>query len=97
MERYKELRLLEKTGYIVDLQVYPQFDLIVNEKKTGTYTADFAYGKGPPEEINKRLTFVQEYVVEDVKSSFTRKNREYRRNRKLMEACHGVTIRGVVR
>lgn len=90
-ERYKELRLLEKAGQIKDLEVHPEYLFVVNEQRIGTYTADFRYWE------NGERPDLLYRVVEDVKSAFTRKNREYRRNRKLMEACHGITIREVVR
>lgn len=90
-ERYKELRLLEKAGQITDLVVHPPYQFVVNGNHIAKYTADFEYWE-------KNGMQLGEYrVVEDVKSSFTRKNREYRRNRKLMEACHGITIREVVK
>ena len=47
--RYKELKLLEKKGYILDLKLQPSYDLIPSFKKNGkiyrkiTYKADFSY------------------------------------------------------
>lgn len=89
--RYQELRLLEKAGQIKDLQVHPEFEFVIHGHYVAKYTADFEYWEKNGEQLGEYR------VVEDVKSAFTRKNREYRRNRKLMEACHGITIREIVR
>lgn len=47
--RYRELRLLERGGAIVELTLQPKYDLIVNGQKVGRYTPDFWYlEKGKP-------------------------------------------------
>jgi len=87
LARYNELRLLLKGGRIRDLRVHTKFGLVVNGEKVGTYTDDFDYWKlsrGP-----------DVFVVEDVKSAFTRIDQHYRRARKLMKACHGIDIQEV--
>lgn len=86
--RYQELRLLEKTGHIQGLCVHTPFDFVVNGNKIGTYTDDFDYYERAPG------SHVWEWIVE---GTFTRKLREYRRNCKLMQACHGITIREIVK
>ncbi|OQA06328.1 MAG: hypothetical protein BWY67_01977 [Bacteroidetes bacterium ADurb.Bin397] len=56
---------------------------MVKEKKIATYIADFTYmEKG-------------QYVVEDVKSDFTRKNPVYRLKKKLIEAIYNLKIKEV--
>ena len=77
--RYRELRLLEKCGEIVDLAVHPKYPIVVNGQKICNYIADFSYR-------NSGL------VVEDVKSPVTRKLPAYRLKKKLMLACYGITI-----
>ena len=85
LRRYRELRLLVAAREIDDLKVHSKFGLVVNGEKVGTYECDFEY-----REAGAR-------VVEDVKSKWTRKDRHYRRARKLMKACHNIEIREVVR
>lgn len=79
--RYAALRLLQRGGIIFDLKLQPRYDLIVNGVKVATYVADFAYRtrEDGPE------------VVEDVKSEAT-KTAVYALKKKLMAACHGITI-----
>jgi hypothetical protein len=89
-KRYKELRLLEKAGLIRNLRVHTKWGLVVNGQKVGTYTDDFNY-----EERTKEGQWF--FVCEDVKSDFTRKDKHYRRQRKLMVACYGITILEIVR
>lgn len=76
--RYSELKLLEKAGQIVGLNLQPSFPIIVNDVKICTYRADFGYGLP-----NGSL------VVEDVKGM---KTPAYRLKAKLMKAVHGVEI-----
>lgn len=89
MWRYKELRLLEAGGMIRNLRVHTKWGLVVKGNKVGVYTDDFNY--------EERTKHGWVFVCEDVKSTYTRKDRSYRRARKLMLAIHGVTIREVVR
>ena len=84
-ERYQELKLLEKTGWIQNLQRQVKYELIPPLKKTGekteravTYTADFVYEENG------------ETVVEDVKGMRTK---EYRLKRKLMIWRYGIWIK----
>ena len=78
--RYRELRLLEKGGEIIDLAVHPKYPIVVNGHKICNYIADFAYHNG------------HDLVIEDVKSPVTRKLPAYRLKKRLMLACHGITI-----
>lgn len=61
--RYRDLKLMEKSGLIVELELQPKFELIPTQKKFGktykkvSYVADFAYF----DVIEKK------YIVEDVK------------------------------
>lgn len=56
-ERYLELKLLESSGKIRDLELQPKFPMIINCAKICTYIADFKYY-----DVDKK-----DYVVEDVK------------------------------
>lgn len=82
-KRYGTLKLLQKAGEISDLKLQVRMDILVSDKKIAVYIADFTYmEKG-------------RYVVEDVKSDFTRKNPVYRLKKKLIEAIYNLKIKEV--
>jgi hypothetical protein len=82
-KRYGTLKILQKAGEISDLKLQVRMDILVNSKKIAAYIADFTYmEKGS-------------YVVEDVKSEFTRKNPVYRLKKKLIEAIYNLKIKEV--
>ena len=70
--RYIYLESLFAQGTIKQLEIHPKFDLIVNGKKIGKYTADFRY--------KDRLGNV---IIEDVKSKAT-KTRDYMLRKKIL-------------
>lgn len=79
--RYAELKLMKNAGEIWGLILQPRYTIIEGFEYKGKkirkseYVADFAYyEKG------------QEYVIEDVKSDFTRKDPTYRLKKKLLLA-----------
>lgn len=55
--RYKDLKILERAGKITDLKLQPVFPLLLSDKETRNYKADFMYFE---KETGKT-------VVEDVK------------------------------
>lgn len=77
--RYVELRMLIASGEITDLQLQVVFQLSVCK-----YVCDFTY-----------ITREGEYIVEDVKSKATRKNRVYRLKNKLMLAELNIQIKEI--
>lgn len=82
-KRYGTLKILQKAGEISDLKLQVRMDILVNSKKIAAYIADFTYmEKG-------------QYMVEDVKSDFTRKNPVYRLKKKLIEAIYNLKIKEV--
>lgn len=90
--RYDELCLLLKAGKIADLRLQPQFTLKESyitsngdKSRSIVYKADFSYTDNNTDCI----------VVEDVKSDVTRKNKDYRMKKKLMQEIHGITIKEV--
>lgn len=84
-KRYGELKLLEKDGHITNLKFQKKFPFVVNGFKICEYWADFWYEKKLPKgEV--------EFVVEDVKSTITRKSRAYSIKRKLLFALYGLMI-----
>lgn len=77
--RYEDLRLLERTGEISDLQLQVKYALEVNGLLICHYYADFKYF----------LTKERRWVVEDAKGF---KTDSYRIKCKLMRAVHGIEI-----
>lgn len=80
-KRWYELNLLQKAGQISELERQVTFRLEVNGQLICKYIADFCYI-----ENGKR-------IIEDTKSSFTKKLPVYRLKYKLMKAIHGIEIR----
>jgi len=78
--RYADLKLMEQAGLIQDLVCHPRYEIRVNDMHVCYYEADFSYTDGG------------ESIVEDVKTSVT-VTRLYRLKKKLMKACHGISIR----
>jgi hypothetical protein len=83
--RSAELKFLQSIGEIRNLQEQVRYEIIpANEdERAAHYVADFEYTTLPEEEL----------VVEDVKSSFTRKNPVYILKRKLMRHIYGIKIK----
>ncbi len=82
VKRYTELKLLERTGEISDLQMQVKYELIPKQKgeRSCSYIADFVYNeKG-------------ETIVEDTKGMRTP---EYVIKRKLMLYIHGIKIKEI--
>ena len=92
-ERYIELRIMEKQGLISGLQVHPEYEIIPRQKsaagnvlfRAAKYTADFAYVRDG------------KLVVEDVKSEYTRLEKDYVLRRKLMFYHNGIYVREVIK
>ena len=91
--RYTELKMFEEIGAIKDLELQKEFTLIPAQKDLETnkvveravkYKADFCY----------IARDTGEYVVEDVKSEFT-KTKEYILKRKMMLYFHGIRIQEI--
>jgi len=83
-KRYAELKLLQRAGVISGLTPHPKYDLIVNNIKIGTYTADFKYTENGEE------------VIEDYKPKKKRKDltdRIFYMKRQLMLAVHNIEVR----
>lgn len=78
-KRYNELKLMERGGEIVALEIQPKFPLIVNKQKLGNYFGDFQY----------RDTATGDLIVEDVKGVRTP---VFRLKAKLVRALYGVEI-----
>ena len=75
--RYTELKFMQQSKNISDLELQPKFELIVNGVKIGTYIGDFRYIENG------------ETIIEDVKGMRTP---YYVLKRKLMLALYGIKI-----
>lgn len=78
-KRYEELKLLEKAGEILAVEVHERFPLLYGVIKLGDYEADFSY----------YIKGVAQMVVEDVKGV---KTPLYRWKKKHFEAQYGIKI-----
>ena len=93
--RYGELKLLSAQHHIRNLRIHPKFTFVMTDQKTGsaqkigTYSADSSY-----EEMQRDGTWA--FVVEEVKSAYTKDHAWYKRQKKMMKAHHNITIREVV-
>ena len=97
--RYAELKTMEKAGLISQLQHQKPYELQPKFRKHGktyrpiTYYADFVYYDETPKcEIAKDTN---RWVVEDVKSAITRKDKVYRLKKKMMAYVYGIEIREI--
>jgi hypothetical protein len=86
-ERFLELRALENSKQISKLERQVKFVLIPKQdgERECTYKCDFAYSDKSGN-----------YVVEDVKSKYTRKFPEWPIKRKLMLFIHGIKVQEVI-
>tara|TARA_R110002020_G_scaffold475890_1_gene713796 strand:+ start:46721 stop:47032 length:312 start_codon:yes stop_codon:yes gene_type:complete len=75
--RYKNLKLLERSGSISDLELQPRYDLIINDIKVGFYKADFRYVQDG------------QLIIEDVKGM---KTPIYNLKKKMIKAIYGFDI-----
>jgi len=83
-QRYQFLLMEQEKGNISELKCQPRFNIIVNGQKICAYIADFSYFTSP-----------EVFVVEDVKSEYTKKLPVYRLKKKLMKAVSGLEIQEV--
>ena len=88
---YSELKIRERVGEIIKLELQPRFECIVNGKKICTYIADFRYLEVPIAkwEPNPPPSVELKSVVVDVKGF---KTPEYRLKKKLVEALFHIQI-----
>ena len=91
-DRYLELLVMEKAGIITDLECHPRYEIIPPQKVPGHpsfraahYTADFRYKRDGVEH------------VEDVKSTYTREEKDYILRRKMLYYRHGIYVEEIVR
>lgn len=88
---YQDLKLLEKAGEIRNLRRQVKFSLFMpGGEHYGVYKADFVFDE------HLWFTGVDDgwrRIVADAKSPHTRKLQAWQKVRKLMSACHGITVK----
>ncbi len=92
-ERYIELRIMEKQGLISGLNVHPEYEIIPRQLspagnvlfRAARYTADFSYVRDG------------KLIVEDVKSEYTRLEKDYILRRKLMLYLNGIYVQEIIK
>ena len=87
MQRYAELKMLERAGEITKLELQPAFQTFVSGKPFCRFTADFSYWKDNGTAL----------VIEEVKSTGTQKDAAYRLRKKAAELQYGFTVVEVVK
>lgn len=90
-DRWVELKILADRGEIRDLELQPQYGIFACEMSTGrgiqvaSFKADFKYFDVA---LNRER-------IEDAKSEITKTETAYSLRKRLVEACHGITIEEV--
>lgn len=84
--RYRELRLMERSGEIDKLELQPVYRFEHNGVLIGKYTPDFRYED----------TRTGELIVEDVKAeSKAARSRDYILRKKMLKAFYGIDVQEV--
>jgi len=102
-KRYCELKLLEKGGYISDLEFQRKFVLIPEQREEPTEVYQKGKNKGkfkPGKVIEKECSYIADFVyqengkmvVEDTKGFRTK---DYILKRKMMLYFHGIRIKEI--
>ena len=82
-ERYGELKLRERAGLIGRLEIHPSWNVMIGRRKLCRYTADFLY---------RDIMAEGALVVEDVKSTGTRRDAAYKLRKKAAELAFGFKV-----
>jgi hypothetical protein len=93
-KRYGELKALERGKQISYLIIHPKFPVVINGVEVFVWKADFQYLDRTPTMLRGELATT---VVEDVKSEGTRREREWKLKKRVVEAACGITITEVIR
>jgi len=80
-----ELRLAERAGYILDLELQPKYEFVIDGVEVGSYTADARY-------FDLRSRDEYGWHVIDVKSEATAGREDFKMKMKLMQAVHGIIV-----
>ena len=94
--RYQELKLLERAGFITDLELQPKFEFIVHGKPVLIRSKGFPNGRKASYRADFRYFCLKrkESIVEDAKSVATRTEADVLR-RAIVEAIYVVRVEEV--
>lgn len=81
-ERYADLKLLVRTGRIMELVIHPTFTILINNKLICNVELDFTY-------LDKDYGI---YVYEDVKGGKATNTPMSKLKRKMLEAYKSITV-----
>ena len=92
-DRYLELLVMEKAGVIRELECHPRYEILPPQKtpagkqnfKPVIYTPDFRYKRGG------------KTIVEEVKSEYSRHEKDYVIRRKLIFYTLGIYVEEIIR
>lgn len=92
-DRYIELLLMQKAGIISDLECHPSYEVLPKQEtpagkqnfRNVIYTPDFRYKRDGKE------------IVEEVKSVFSRKEKDYVLRRKMLYYTKGIYVEEIIR
>lgn len=93
-DRYLELLVLQRSGQISNLECHPSYEILPAQQtpegkrnfRPVVYTPDFRYKRADGSE-----------VVEEVKSEYTRKEKDYIIRRKLILYTLGIYVEEIIR
>lgn len=93
-DRYLELLLMERAGLIHDLECHPSYEVLPKQEtpkgkqnfRPVVYTPDFRYKTAEGKEI-----------VEEIKSEYTRQEKDYVIRRKLLFYTQGIYVEEIIR
>jgi hypothetical protein len=85
MQRYAALKQMERAGVISNLELQPEFPVMLNGERLCVFTADFRY-----------FDAAGACVIEDAKSSGTQQDRAYRLRKRAAELFYGVKVTEVI-
>lgn len=92
-DRYLELRVMERAGMISDLECHPSYEILPKQEtpegkpnfRPVVYTPDFRYKRDG------------KTIVEEIKSEYTRKEKDYVIRRKLIFYMLGIYVEEIIR
>lgn len=93
-DRYIELKLMQRAGLIKELECHPSYEVLPKQEtpegkqnfRPVVYTPDFRY-----------ITREGREVVEEIKSEYSRKEKDYIIRRKLLFYTQGIYVEELIR
>jgi len=81
LKRYELLMLRYRAGEITEPEVHPEFEILVNGRNVGSYTADFRYSRIEDDlsDSGSGRRCLGPTVIEDVKPGYNKKKKSTRK------------------